>query len=69
MQCLVQLLRANYIELCRASVSFLFAYIIQVQLSKYNNKNYNNKYIIILSLNRQRTKEPKKIIILMTIIY
>jgi len=33
---LLQLLRANYIELCRASVSFVFAYIILV---RYNNNN------------------------------
>jgi len=33
MQCLLQLLRATYVELYRASVSFLFA---------YNNNNNNN---------------------------
>jgi len=42
MQCLLQLLRANYIELCRASVSFLFAYIIQVKYNNNNNSSNNN---------------------------
>jgi len=42
MQCLLQLLQANYIELCQASVSFLF---LSFLLSINNN---NIKKIIII---------------------
>jgi len=40
MQCLLQLLRAIYVELCWASVSFLFSQFFII--NKYNNNN-NNK--------------------------
>jgi len=53
MKCLLQILRANYvelhrttsnyIELCQASISFLFAYIIRVKFN--NNENNNNKHV------------------------
>jgi len=40
----LQLLRANYIELCRASVSCLFSQFCVIIINIYNNK----KIIIII---------------------